>query len=209
MKMKPWKGPHPKCRALACVTGEIRHDVHYKKAPASSDIPARRRRCDCPAAAGLHGPAQTASGRLPPTLAAGWDVSTCRTAPPWIVDTGSGRQGVRVHGNSSTARKIQGSPRRGEQPGAPAGCRPWQRCGCRPRPFSGCLPERRTSRERNGSRGHTIDQIVAEKLGQDTPLPSIEVAIEENGLNCGAGYGCAYTNTSLVEDAHSAAAYGA
>jgi hypothetical protein len=43
--------------------------------------------------------------------------------------------------------------------------------------------------------GVTVDQIVAEKLGQDTPLPSMEVAIEENGLNCGAGYGCAYTNT--------------
>ena len=43
--------------------------------------------------------------------------------------------------------------------------------------------------------GTTVDQIVAEKLGQDTPLPSLEVAIEENGLNCGAGYGCAYTNT--------------
>src|ERR1700744_1278028 len=43
--------------------------------------------------------------------------------------------------------------------------------------------------------GTSIDQIVAEKLGQDTPLPSLEVAIEENGLNCGAGYGCAYTNT--------------
>ena len=43
--------------------------------------------------------------------------------------------------------------------------------------------------------GTTIDQIVAERLGQDTPLPSMEVAIEENGLNCGAGYGCAYTNT--------------
>lgn len=43
--------------------------------------------------------------------------------------------------------------------------------------------------------GTTIDQIVAQKMGQDTPLPSMEVAIEENGLNCGAGYGCAYTNT--------------
>jgi hypothetical protein len=43
--------------------------------------------------------------------------------------------------------------------------------------------------------GTTIDQIVAEKLGQDTALPSMEVAIEENGLNCGAGYVCAYTNT--------------
>ncbi len=43
--------------------------------------------------------------------------------------------------------------------------------------------------------GTSIDQIVAERLGQDTPLPSLEIAIEENGLNCGAGYGCAYTNT--------------
>ncbi len=43
--------------------------------------------------------------------------------------------------------------------------------------------------------GITIDQIVAQKLGQDTPLPSLETAIEENGLNCGSGYGCAYTNT--------------
>ena len=43
--------------------------------------------------------------------------------------------------------------------------------------------------------GTTIDQIVAAKLGQDTPLPSIELAIEEDGLNCGSGYACAYTNT--------------
>lgn len=43
--------------------------------------------------------------------------------------------------------------------------------------------------------GTSIDQIVAAKIGQDTPLPSLEVAIEENGLNCGSGYGCAYTNT--------------
>ncbi len=43
--------------------------------------------------------------------------------------------------------------------------------------------------------GITVDQIAAERIGQDTPLPSLELAIEENGLNCGAGYGCAYTNT--------------
>lgn len=56
--------------------------------------------------------------------------------------------------------------------------------------LSGAHPEKETVHV-----GTTIDQVVAEKLGQDTPLPSIEVAIEENGLNCGAGYGCAYTNT--------------
>jgi Protein of unknown function (DUF1552) len=43
--------------------------------------------------------------------------------------------------------------------------------------------------------GRTIDQVLAEKVGQDTPLPSIEVCIEEVALNCGAGYGCSYYNT--------------
>ena len=43
--------------------------------------------------------------------------------------------------------------------------------------------------------GVTIDQILAQHMGQDTPLPSIELAIEEVGLNCGSGYGCAYYNT--------------
>jgi hypothetical protein len=43
--------------------------------------------------------------------------------------------------------------------------------------------------------GTTIDQIVAQKLGQDTPLPSIELSIEEVALSCGAGYACAYANT--------------
>src|SRR5215471_15096187 len=43
--------------------------------------------------------------------------------------------------------------------------------------------------------GMTLDQVLAEHIGQDTPLPSIELAIEEVGLNCGSGYGCAYYNT--------------
>jgi|SRR5579862_1537839 len=43
--------------------------------------------------------------------------------------------------------------------------------------------------------GVTFDQVVAEKIGQDTPLPSIELGIEDVSLSCGAGYGCAYFNT--------------
>ena len=43
--------------------------------------------------------------------------------------------------------------------------------------------------------GVTVDQVLAERIGQETPLPSIELAIEEVGLNCGSGYGCAYFNT--------------
>ena len=43
--------------------------------------------------------------------------------------------------------------------------------------------------------GVTMDQLLAERIGQDTPLPSIELSLEEVGVNCGAGYGCAYYNT--------------
>jgi hypothetical protein len=43
--------------------------------------------------------------------------------------------------------------------------------------------------------GTTIDQIAAEKIGQDTPLPSLELSIEEVALSCGSGYACAYSNT--------------
>src|SRR5262245_26848358 len=35
--------------------------------------------------------------------------------------------------------------------------------------------------------GVTVDQLAAERIGQDTPLPSIELAIEDVSLSCGAG----------------------
>jgi hypothetical protein len=43
--------------------------------------------------------------------------------------------------------------------------------------------------------GTTVDQIAAAAIGQETPLPSLELAIEDVSLSCGAGYGCAYFNT--------------
>jgi hypothetical protein len=43
--------------------------------------------------------------------------------------------------------------------------------------------------------GVTLDQVAAAHISQDTPLPSIELGIEEVSLSCGAGYGCAYFNT--------------
>jgi hypothetical protein len=44
--------------------------------------------------------------------------------------------------------------------------------------------------------GATVDQIAAEHVGQDTPLPSIELSIEPLNLTCGdAGFTCAYRNT--------------
>src|SRR5205823_8611743 len=44
----------------------------------------------------------------------------------------------------------------------------------------------------------TIDQIIAQKIGQDTLLPSLQVAVEDpnsSSSNCGEGYSCSYTNS--------------
>ncbi|HUA20536.1 MAG TPA: DUF1552 domain-containing protein [Bryobacteraceae bacterium] len=45
--------------------------------------------------------------------------------------------------------------------------------------------------------GMTIDQIAAHHISQDTPLPSLELGIEDTGLVgvCDVGYSCAYMNS--------------
>ena len=46
--------------------------------------------------------------------------------------------------------------------------------------------------------GTTIDQLIAQKIGQDTLMPSMQLAVEDpgaNSSNCGEGYSCVYTNT--------------
>src|SRR5271169_5540883 len=46
--------------------------------------------------------------------------------------------------------------------------------------------------------GTTIDQLIAQKIGQDNLLPSMQFAVEDpgaNSSNCGEGYSCAYTNS--------------
>jgi hypothetical protein len=46
--------------------------------------------------------------------------------------------------------------------------------------------------------GTTIDQIIANKIGQDNLMPSMQMTVEDpgaNSSNCGEGYSCVYTNT--------------
>src|SRR5579863_891860 len=46
--------------------------------------------------------------------------------------------------------------------------------------------------------GTTIDQLIARKIGQDSLLPSLQLALEDpgaNSSNCGEGYSCTYSNT--------------
>ncbi len=51
------------------------------------------------------------------------------------------------------------------------------------------------SQEAHG--GTTADQLAAQHIGQDTPLPSLEVATESRGGggNCDRDYGCSYSGT--------------
>jgi hypothetical protein len=46
--------------------------------------------------------------------------------------------------------------------------------------------------------GTTIDQLIAQKIGRDNLLPSLQLGVEDpgaNSSNCGEGYSCAYTNS--------------
>ncbi len=44
----------------------------------------------------------------------------------------------------------------------------------------------------------TIDQVIAQKIGQESLLPSLQLAVEDpgtNSSNCGEGCSCSYTNS--------------
>jgi hypothetical protein len=54
------------------------------------------------------------------------------------------------------------------------------------------------ARPASGARAHlgvSIDQVAARHIGQDTPLPSLELGIEEPAFSCGTSLSCAYRNT--------------
>ncbi len=58
----------------------------------------------------------------------------------------------------------------------------WLTCA---RPETGATPQLGTS----------VDQVAALAFGQDTPLPSLELSLEEGGLSGGSGLSGAYRNT--------------
>jgi hypothetical protein len=43
--------------------------------------------------------------------------------------------------------------------------------------------------------GITMDQLAAQKIGQGTAMPSLELGIEDPSLSCGDGLSCAYRDT--------------
>ena len=65
---------------------------------------------------------------------------------------------------------------------------------CNPGTWLNCATPRKTQEP---FAAPTIDQLAAERLGQDTPFPSIEVATESRGGGgqCDRNYGCSYSGT--------------
>ena len=45
--------------------------------------------------------------------------------------------------------------------------------------------------------GQSIDQAIAQQIGQTTPLPSLEIGLQDVRMvgGCDSGYSCAYSNT--------------
>ena len=65
---------------------------------------------------------------------------------------------------------------------------------------SGCWLNGMRARRTEGAdiqAGKTIDQFAADALGRETPLASLQLALEPNFMtgNCEGGYSCAYINT--------------
>ncbi len=62
--------------------------------------------------------------------------------------------------------------------------------------YLSCAPPQRNAGQ-NAFLAMTIDQVIAQKIGQDTPLRSLELGIEDTGYTgiCDDGYSCAYMNT--------------
>jgi hypothetical protein len=62
--------------------------------------------------------------------------------------------------------------------------------------LSGVKPKKTTGADIEA--GTSIDQLIAQQIGKETLLPSLQLGLEDpgaNSTNCGEGYSCVYTNT--------------
>jgi hypothetical protein len=64
--------------------------------------------------------------------------------------------------------------------------------------FMTAIKPRKTAGSDASTSSATIDQLIAQKIGQETLLPSLQLAVEDpnsSSSNCGEGYSCSYTNS--------------
>src|SRR5499426_3547639 len=64
--------------------------------------------------------------------------------------------------------------------------------------FLTAIKPRKTAGSDASVGSNTIDQAIADKIGQENLLPSLQLAVEDpnsSSSNCGEGYSCSYTNS--------------
>src|SRR5216117_580334 len=64
--------------------------------------------------------------------------------------------------------------------------------------FLTAIKPRKTAGSDASVGSNTIDQLIADKIGQENLLPSLQLAVEDpnsSSSNCGEGYSCSYTNS--------------
>jgi hypothetical protein len=64
--------------------------------------------------------------------------------------------------------------------------------------FLTAIKPRKTAGSDASVGSNTIDQLIADKIGQDNLMPSLQLAVEDpnsSSSNCGEGYSCSYTNS--------------
>ena len=110
------------------------------------------------------------------------------------------RRSTSCRRRSARSRRFKDQVRRADRPEPAAGRvvrRRQRRALARPDGVAERRPPEAHRRRRRPKRGTTVDQIAAQALGKDTPLLSLELALEPNYLvgNCDNGYSCVYRNT--------------
>ena len=64
--------------------------------------------------------------------------------------------------------------------------------------FLTAIKPRKTAGSDASVGSNTIDQLIADQIGQENLLPSLQLAVEDpnsSSSNCGEGYSCSYTNS--------------
>ena len=171
---------------------EIAH-VPHEGSIATTDVPARGWRDRRVAVARCDGSSRHRAGPDPGRTAVEGRLHLCAARRGHgVVDPDVGRDAIRAVSNAANPGALQGLNGRRQQPAS----RGWN--GRDARRGRQRLAERRNSKRTEAEDfecGTTIDQVVARKIGQSSPFPSLEFATEDfTGYvgGCTPGYSCAY-----------------
>ena len=172
-----------------------RTNVHHEEAPVTAHVPARRGRHAVVAACSSRWCRRSRRcGSAPRRRKHASAASTSRTGRRCTSGRRRRKGATSIHGDpeprsrsTATSSPSSAISSHDSATGADAGAEHARSAAIY---LSGGRPQKNAVRV-----GVTMDQIAAMQIGQDTPLPSLELGIEDVSLSCGAGYGCAYFNT--------------